>query len=288
MPDFPIVDAHVHLWDPARFPIRWLEGNQRLHRRFDLSDYNNATHSVDIAAMVYVQVDVDTAYALLEARQVVEFAAMDPRLQAIVAWAPLEHGTYLRTYLPALTSLDPRIKGVRRVVQGAPDAEYSLRPGFIQGVRLLPEFDLTCDLCIVHSQLSSITELVRQCPETRFMLDHLGKPDIKTHQLDPWRAELAALAAQPNVTCKISGVVTEADHKHWTPADVAPYILHALDVFGEDRVAFGGDWPVVTEVATYERWIETLDGLTAHLSGAARRKLWSENARRFYRLPVAH
>jgi len=116
------------------------------------------------------------------------------------------------------------------------------------------------------------------------MLDHLGKPNVKEHGLDPWRAELAALATLPNVMCKISGVVTEADRERWVPADVAPFIRHALDVFGEDRVVFGSDWPVVTEASSCLTWVETLDTMTAHLSMTARRKLWGGNARRFYRL----
>jgi L-fuconolactonase len=102
--------------------------------------------------------------------------------------------------------------------------------------------------------------------------------------LDPWREEMRELASLPNVICKVSGMVTEADPQHWTPEDLAPYLSHLLDVFGEDRVAFGGDWPVVTLAAPYRRWVETLDALTAHLSPTAKRKLWAENARRFYRL----
>ena len=117
------------------------------------------------------------------------------------------------------------------------------------------------------------------------MLDHIGKPDIRNHLLDPWREQIAALAGFPNVWCKISGLVTEADHRAWTPDDLRPYVEHVLACFGEDRVLFGGDWPVVLRASPYARWVDTLDGLTAHLSPKTRRKLWAENARRFYRLP---
>ncbi|MGN6672905.1 MAG: amidohydrolase family protein, partial [Thermomicrobiales bacterium] len=121
-------------------------------------------------------------------------------------------------------------------------------------------------------------------PNVRFILDHIGKPNIKGHELDPWCEQLRALAALPNVICKVSGLVTEADHEYWTPDDLAPYVAHVLDCFGEDRVAFGGDWPVARQATTYPRWVETLDALTAGLSPAAKRKLWADNARRFYRL----
>lgn len=151
-------------------------------------------------------------------------------------------------------------------------------------MRLLAEYGLSCDICIQHEQLAATIALVRQCPEVQFMLDHLGKPAIKAGQLEPWRTQLAELAALPNVLCKISGVATEADHAGWTVEQIAPYVRHALDVFGDDRVAFGGDWPVVLLASEYRRWVDALDALTHDRSPAARRKLWAENARRFYRL----
>jgi L-fuconolactonase len=132
--------------------------------------------------------------------------------------------------------------------------------------------------------MANTIELVRQCPGTSFMLDHIGKPDIAGGVLDPWRQQIRELASFPNVVCKISGLVTEADHQSWTEEDLAPYIAHVLEVFGEDRVVFGGDWPVVLQASRYRRWVETLDALTAELTETARRKLWADNARRFYRL----
>ncbi len=284
MPDFPIVDAHVHLWDPNHFRMSWLDGNATLDQPYGLPEYRDHTRGVEIEAMVYLQVDVEPVYALLEAQWAVERAREDPPLQGIVAWAPLEYGERARAFLEALVAVDPRIKGVRRIVQSEPDVDFCLRPDFVRGVQLLPEYGLACDICIRHPQLASTIKLVRQCPETSFILDHIGKPNIKDQVLDPWRGEMRELASLPNVICKVSGMVTEADPQHWTPDDLAPYLEHVLDVFGENRVAFGGDWPVVTQAASYRRWVETLDALTAHLSPEAKRKLWAENARRFYRL----
>jgi len=284
MPPFPIVDAHVHLWDPTRFRMSWLDGNDLLNRPYTLEEYRQHGGSTAVAAMVYLEVEVEPAYALLEARWAAERAIEDPRIQAIVAWAPLEFGDQVRAFLEALLQVDPRIKGVRRVTQAEPDAGFCARPAFIRGAQILAEYGLSCDLCVYHPQLPAVIDLVRQCPDTWFILDHLGKPDIRGRLLDPWRSHLRELAALPNVFCKISGLVTEADHQHWTPADLRPYVEHAIEVFGEDRLVFGGDWPVVLQAASYERWVETLDQLTAGLSLAARRKLWSENARRFYRI----
>jgi L-fuconolactonase len=132
-----------------------------------------------------------------------------------------------------------------------------------------------------------VIELVRRCPDTSFILDHIGKPHIKDRLLDPWREQIAELAALPNVSCKISGLVTEADPERWTTDDLAPYVAHVLEVFGEDRVVFGGDWPVALLASSYRRWVEALDALTTHLAPQAERKLWAENARRFYRLAGA-
>jgi L-fuconolactonase len=288
MPDFPIVDAHVHLWDPRRLRMSWLDGNELLNRPYDLAEFNTHTAGVDIEAFVYLQVDVDAAYGLLEARWVAERAQADPRLQGIVAYAPLEDGDCVRSYLEALLEIDSRIRGIRRIYQAEPDLAFCLRPGFVRGVQLLPEYGLSFDICINHRQLANTVELVRRCPDTSFILDHIAKPNIKDHLLDPWRAEMAALAALPNVICKVSGLVTEADPEDWTADDLEPYLAHVLAVFGEDRVAFGGDWPVCTQAASYRRWVDTLDALTASLTPTAKRKLWSENARRFYRLaPVS-
>ena len=284
MPDFPIVDAHLHLWDPTHFRMAWLDHNLVLDKPYGLKEYRQHTQGIAIDSMVYLQVEVEPAYGLLEARWAVERAEEDPRLRAIVAWAPLEDGEQIRAYLDALVAISPLIKGVRRVIQGEPNLEFCLQPRFIRAVQILSEYALSCDICIYHAQLPSTIRMVAQCPRTRFILDHIGKPNIKDHVLDPWRDHVRGLAAYPNVYCKVSGMVTEADHKNWTPADLQPYVEHVIEAFGEDRVIFGGDWPVAFQASTYRRWVDTLDTLTSALSIEARQKLWAKNARRFYRL----
>ena len=284
MPDFPIIDAHLHLWDPQQFAIPWLAGNATLNRRFTPAEYAEHTQGIAIEAMVYLEVDLDPHYALLEPRWVAERAQEDPRIKAIVAHAPVEHGEQMRGFLDALVASSPLVRGVRRLLQGEPEVDFCLRPDFVRGVQLLAEYGLSFDICIFHAQLAAATELVRRCPQTSFILDHLGKPNIKDQVLDPWREQMRALAALPNVICKVSGAVTEADHERWSSADLRPYVAHAIEVFGEERVAFGGDWPVTLLASSYRRWVETLDELTAGLSEAAKRKLWAENAKRFYRI----
>ena len=283
-PDLAIVDAHVHLWDPTHFAMPWLADDPTIGVPFGPVEFREHTLGVPVEAYVYLEVDVAPHYALLEVEWAVARAAEDPRLSAIVAHAPVEYGARCRAYLDALTAISPLVKGVRRLIQGEPDPGFCLRPEFIHGVKLLPDYGLSFDLCITHTQLPSVIGLVRQCPEVDFVLDHIGKPDIAAHLLDPWREGIRDLAQFPNVSCKISGMVTEADHAHWTPDDLAPYVAHVLASFGEDRVLFGGDWPVALRASTYPRWVETLAALTADLPDTAKHKLWADNTRRFYRL----
>ena len=283
MDQLPIIDAHVHLWDPSRLRLAWLDGNARLNRPFGPAQFRAAIEDLDVVGMVYLETDVDRAHGLLEARWAVGLAAAEPLLLGVVPFAPLEHGERCRAYLEALRELGPLVKGVRRIYQDAP-ADFCLQPDFVRGVQLLPEYGLSFDLCVRHRHLASTVELVRRCPDTQFILDHIGKPDIAAQQLDPWREHMRQLAALPNISCKISGVVTEADHADWTFDDIQPYVRHALEVFGPERVVFGGDWPVVLNASSYRRWVDTLAALTMDLPEPAQRALWADNARRFYRL----
>jgi len=283
--DFPVVDAHLHLWDPTHFRMSWMDGNAVLDRPYGLTEYREHTAGIPIEAMVYLQVEVEPAYGLLEVDWVAARANEDPRIRAIVAWAPCEFGEQSRAYLEALVKASPLVRGVRRLIQGE-SLEFAVQPRFVRGVQILPEYGLTFDICLKHPQLKNTLELVRQCPETSFILDHIGKPDIQAGLLDPWRSEIRTLASFPNVICKISGMVTEADFRNWTTADLRPYVDHVIACFGEDRIVYGGDWPVAFQASTYARWVETLDGLTGGLSSSARRKLWRENANRFYRLEL--
>jgi L-fuconolactonase len=130
-------------------------------------------------------------------------------------------------------------------VQDESDPEYGLQPSFVRGVRMLAKYGFSCDVCVGQHHLAATVVLVRQCPEVRFVLDHLGKPDIKGSRLDPWRGDLERLAACPNAWCKLSGMVTEADLQLWNVEDLRPYVEHAVAVFGPQRLMFGSDWSVM-------------------------------------------
>jgi len=173
---------------------------------------------------------------------------------------------------------------VRRNLQGETAPGFCLTPDFVAGVRSLAEFDFSFDLCLVQAQLPAVTELVRRCPEVRFVLDHCGKPAIRTGQTDPWRQHLSALAALPNVMCKLSGLLTEADWAGWQPEHLMPYVRHVIDCFGFDRVMYGGDWPVLTLAGDYPRWQAALASCLPPAKESDLQKLFQINAETFYHL----
>jgi len=280
----PIVDSHVHIWDTERFPIPWLEGIPSLNKRIWIDDYFTATKGLNVEGFVYMQVEVAPAYALIEAREIAALAEIDSRVLAIVPWAPLEEGEKVRIFLEQLAGISPKIKSIRRIVQGESDPEFCLQPGFIRGNQILAEYDLSSEICCYYTQLGHNVELVRQCPDTKFILNHIGKPNIRGKEFDPWASQMTELAGFDNVVCKISGATTEADLEHWTIDDVRPYIEHALSAFGEDRVLFGSDWPVITQAATFARWVETVEEITKDFTDEQKAKLWRENAVAFYRI----
>jgi L-fuconolactonase len=283
MPAFPLVDTHLHIWDLERLRYPWLASVPSLNRTHRIDDYRRACGSVEVAKMVFVQCECDPAQFHEEAEWVAEVSRSDPRIRGIVAWAPLEEGEASDADLARLAA-NPLVKGIRRIIQFEPDLAFCLRPGFVRGVQGLPGHGLSFDLCINHLQLPNTIKLVRQCPEVRFVLDHIGKPDIKAGLLDPWRAELRELSRLENVWCKMSGLVTEADHTRWTPRDLRPYIDHVIECFGFDRVMFGGDWPVSTQATDYPRWVATLDEALRGASPDELRKLYVDNAEVFYRV----
>lgn len=283
MPSFPLVDSHVHLWEPTRLRYPWLSEIPRLNRTHALADYTRDCGAVAVGQLVFVQCDCDPTQSVAEARWVSELAATDPRLAGIVAQASLEKGESVEPDLQQLAGV-PRVKGVRRLIQSEPDDAFCARPEFIRGVKRLAPFGFTFDLCLFHRQLASAIQLVRSCPEITFILDHAGKPAIKERRLDPWRAELRELSRCENVHCKVSGLATEADWNGWSTADLKPYVDHVIDCFGFDRVMFGGDWPVSTLATDFPRWVATVDELLQGCSEHELRRFYQGNAERVYRL----
>ena len=149
---------------------------------------------------------------------------------------------------------------------------------------MLPEFDLSFDICIDHRHFPNLIRLVEECPDTRFILDHIGKPAIRDGLFDGWAEDMGRLAGFPHVWCKLSGVATEANQADWTREQLRPFIRHAVDCFGPGRCLFGGDWPVALLPTSWTEWVEVLDWAIADLDAADRRAIWRDNAITFYRL----
>ncbi len=282
----PIVDTHLHLWDPKKLRYAWLDGNPVLDQAYGLDRYNAATEGLGVEAMVFLQCEVDTAQYQDEADWIAQLAKVDPRIRGMVAWAPLEKGRAVAADLERLARHDI-LRGIRRIIQFEPDVDFCLRPDFIEGVRTLADFDLSFDICVDQRTMANALKFAAQVPDVPMILDHIGKPRIKAGEMEPWASEMQELAAMPHVVCKISGVATEADHANWTDDQLKRYVEVAIDAFGFDRVMFGGDWPVAVQAIDYRRWVELLDTILASATNVERQKFWHDNAVRFYRLETA-
>ena len=277
------VDSHVHFWNGARISYPWLTEMPAIagpHTPVELAAEAGAHMPTEI---VFVEADADLTRARDEVGWVETLAKAEPRIVAIVAKVAVDRGAETEWALAALAG-HARVRGVRHLIQAHPEPDYCLRPAFVAGVQQVGERGWTFDLCVKHAQLPACIALARACPETTFVLDHAGKPDVRHGALDPWRAHIAELDRLPNVVCKLSGLVTEADPATWTAAALRPYVDHLLASFGSERLLFGSDWPVVKLAASYERWLDTALELLAPLPASARAAIFSDNARTVYRL----
>ncbi|MAE63713.1 MAG: amidohydrolase [Phycisphaeraceae bacterium] len=284
MLDFPIVDTHLHLWNPGEIDYPWLSDVPKISGPHLLDDYNRALGPVEVDGMVFLQCECEPSQYQQETAWVSALAGEDPRIRGIVSWAPLERGDAARADLEALAA-NPLVRGIRRIIQFEDDPDFCLRPDFIRGVQMLGEFAMSFDVCLKGaSQTTSAIRLIEQCPDVSFMLDHIGKPMISEGRTEPWRRDIRRLGALPNVCCKMSGVATEADVDRWKIEDVRPYIEHVVECFGFERVAFGGDWPVVTLASDYPRWVRTLLEIFEGARADEIRSIFRETAIRFYRL----
>ena len=280
MPNFPIVDSHLHLWDSYRLSYPWLAG--ALDRPFLPTDFQAASASVAIESLVFLECAAAPHLAFDEAQQVLAWVREDARLAAMVCNAPLEQGDAVRADLERLAATE-KVRGVRRIYQDEPDSAFCLRPDFVTGVRALADYGLSFDLCLKHPQLEATIGLADACPNVPMVLDHIAKPGIKAGLIQPWADQIRELAKREHVVCKLSGVATEAA-ADWTPETLRPYLQVALEAFGPSRIMFGGDWPVSTLAVTYPAWVAVVDDLIKDLSETEQRQIYRDTARAFYRL----
>jgi L-fuconolactonase len=278
-----LVDAHVHLWDTDRLPYPWLDEFTRLRRPFLPEHLAADLGDVRLDGLVHVQADCAPERALDEVDLVAGLTSAVPVL-GIVAYAPLEQGAAVADHLAALTTR-PLVRGVRRSTQNDPLllAEAAYADGLVEVARA----GLAADLCVRAEHLPQAVRTLRavadRAPDLRVVLDHAGKPPVGG-DLTGWAADLRTLAALPGVVCKLSGLVTEADWDTWTEEQVRPVIGTVLDVFGPERVMFGGDWPVLTLASGYPRWHRLVEQALAGLPDEQAEQVRSGTAVRTYRL----
>lgn len=273
------IDAHHHFWRYRSDQYGWIgEEMAQLRRDFLPPDLEHAMAGTGITGVISVQArsTIDETWALLNWGEQYEF------IRGVVGWLPLLDPD-LNRLLPTVANY-PKMRGVRHVVQDEPDPNFILRDDFNRGVSALKPYGLVYDVLIYERHLPQSIQFVDRHPSQVFVLDHIAKPRIKQAMAAPWRENIRELARRPHVYCKVSGMVTEADWKAWTPDELQVYFDAVLEAFGPKRLMFGSDWPVCLAATTYSRWYEVVSGWVERLSEAERTRFWAGTAAEAYGL----
>jgi L-fuconolactonase len=272
------IDSHQHFWiyDEPAYP--WIPKGTPLHRDWLPKDLEPLLARTGLDGCVAVQ----ARQTVGETHWLLTLADHAPMIKGVVGWVDLQSETAEEQLAELATR--PKFVGARHVVQDEPDENFMLRPNFLRGLGKLARHNLTYDILIYPKQLPAAIALARKFPEQPFVLDHIAKPLIKDGVLSPWREHIRELARATNVWCKVSGILTEANHRTWKPADFKPYLDVVFEAFGEDRLMYGSDWPVCLLAGNYERMFELVDDYTRQFTHLACAKLFGGNAARFYRI----
>lgn len=272
------IDAHHHFWRYTPAEYGWIDDAMTAIRRdFLPEDLAEEIHSAGIDRVISVQ----ARQSLEETEWLLSMAEAHPWIAGVVGWAPLADPAIAG--ILALLASRRKLRGLRHVLQAEPDA-FMDRADFNSGLAQLRHFNLAYDILILHPQLPAAIRLVDRHPHQRFVIDHIAKPPIRAGATQPWAHNLAEIARRPNVFCKLSGVVTEADYHSWSYDSILPYLDAALAAFGPDRLMFGTDWPVCRVATTCQDWVRTVERFAAPLSQVERDSLFHDAATRAYRL----
>jgi len=269
------IDAHHHLWQYEPNSFGWIEPGSAIARDFAAEDLRSALDDAGLDAAIAVQArqsPEETCFLLNVARQ-------ESTIIGVVGWIDLR-APNIAALLDEHT--DPLVVGYRHVVQDEDEPDFLLAGSFIDGVRAVVERGLTYDLLVNHAQLETVPHFLDRVGEGRFVLDHAAKPDIAAQGWQPWADRISAVAERRNVWCKVSGLVTEADHTAWTPDDVERYLDHVLAVFGPERLIWGSDWPVCLLAASYDRVVDLVADWVARSCPDAEAEIFGGNALRAY------
>jgi L-fuconolactonase len=273
------IDAHQHFWRYNEREYGWIDDSmEALRRDFLPDDLKPELECNGFQGCVAVQ----ARQTLEETRWLLELAERVPFIFGVVGWVDLR-SPRLRFELESLAK-NPKLVGVRHIVQSEPDARFLLQPRFLRGIAMLEEFDLAYDILIYTRHLRVAAEFVARFPRQRFVLDHLAKPPIKSAAIDVWEPGIRELAAFPNVYCKVSGLVTEADWHAWKPEDLRPYMDVVSKCFGPGRLMIGSDWPVCTVAGSYSQVMDVAKDYLRRFSAKERDAVLGGNATSFWRL----
>ncbi|HCY41457.1 MAG TPA: amidohydrolase [Prolixibacteraceae bacterium] len=274
-----IIDSHHHYWKYNPVEYGWIDDSMKVIRTDFLPEKLEQTIR---EAGIDGVISVHARQLVEETDWLIEMAHQNKFMKGVVGWLPLIQNdieTYLEKY-----SNEKILKGLRHVVQGEPDPEFILRNDFNRGISLLKKYSLVYDILIFERQLPNTIRFVDQHPDQLFVLDHIAKPLIGRNELSPWKDNIQELAKRENVSCKISGMVTEADFTSWTPKQLLPYFEVVLEAFGPDRLLFGSDWPVCLVATSYKNWADLVRKTISSFSETEQAKIMGENAVRIYKL----
>ena len=275
-----VIDAHQHFWQRGKFKDAWLDAPQHQPISGSYLPEHLAPHlkQCGIDGSVFVQ----TQHDLGENRWALDLAKKNPFILGVVGWVDLASADCEKQLLEF--KADPKFVGIRHITQGEPDDDFIVRDDVVRGLKVLEKHRVPFDLLFYVKHLRHAATLAGKLPGLPMAIDHLAKPRIKEHQTDGWIDHLKTAAKFPNVYCKLSGMVTEADWKGWTPKDLTPYVQAALEAFGPDRCMFGSDWPVCLLAAPYPSVVAALREALGPIRDADREKIFGGTAEKFYGL----
>jgi L-fuconolactonase len=277
----PVIDAHQHFWQLSQpFDYRWLDAPAlaRIRRDYLPDHLEPLLRAAGVQRSIFVQ----TQHNLQENRWVLRLAEQHPFLAGVVGWVDLQSPACEEQLLEFKDH--PQFLGVRHVVQDEPDDDFIIRPAVLHGLQVLEKHGMPFDLLFYVKHLHHVPTVARHVPTLPLVLDHLSKPQIKEGRTDNWLPHFRAAAAFPNVFCKLSGMITEADWQHWTAADLKPYVQTALECFGPSRLMYGSDWPVCELAGSYAQVHQALRDALGPLSDSERAQIFGGTAARFYGL----
>jgi L-fuconolactonase len=276
-----LIDAHQHYWIYSPDEYAWIDDSMSaIQRNFLPEDLAPELDRNGFGGSIAVQ----ARQTLDETRWLLELAEGSDKILGVVGWVDL-CAEDVRSQLQSFAQ-HPKLLGIRHIVQSEPDDRFLVRPDFLRGISLLEEFGLAYDILIYTKHLAVAAEFVERFPRQRFVLDHMAKPPIKTGEIARWAAGIRRIAEFPNVFCKLSGLVTEADWQHWRPAQITPYLDVVFDAFGPDRLMVASDWPVCLVAGSFARTVEVVKQYLDGRRSETREAILGGNAQRFWHLEL--